>query len=124
MFNRTKNALKNAIKSFLNLTEANGLSLQIDELLDFEANAFVRCEKLRTVTLPSSVTSLGDGAFSHCHVLGTVTCKATTPPTIGDEVFGDNKKLTAIYVPSGSVNAYKAADGWKDYASLIKPINS
>lgn len=41
MFNRTKNALKNAIKSFLNLTEANGLSLQIDELLDFEANAFV-----------------------------------------------------------------------------------
>lgn len=41
MFNRTKNALKNAIKSFLNLTEANGLQLQIDELLDFEANAFV-----------------------------------------------------------------------------------
>ena len=41
MFNRTKNALKNALKSFLNVTEANGLSLQIDELLDFEANAFV-----------------------------------------------------------------------------------
>ena len=41
MFNRTKNALKNAIRSFLNLTRANGLSIQIDELLDFEANAFV-----------------------------------------------------------------------------------
>lgn len=41
MFNRTKNALKNALKSFLNVTEANGLSLQIDELLDFDANAFV-----------------------------------------------------------------------------------
>ena len=41
MFNRTKNALKNAIRSFLNLTSANGLSIQIDELLDFEANAFV-----------------------------------------------------------------------------------
>lgn len=89
-----------------------------------EANAFVRCEKLRTITLPSSVTSLGDGAFSHCHVLGTVTCKATTPPTMGDTVFGDDRWLTAIYVPSGSVNAYKAADGWKDYASIIKPINS
>ena len=89
-----------------------------------EANAFVRCEKLRTVTLPSSVTSLGDGAFSHCHVLGTVTCKATIPPTMGNAVFGDDRWLTAIYVPSGSVDAYKAADGWKDYASLIKPINS
>ena len=41
MFNRTKNALKNAIRSFLNLTSANGLQIQIDELLDFEANAFV-----------------------------------------------------------------------------------
>ena len=89
-----------------------------------EANAFVRCEKLRTVTLPSSVTSLGDGAFSHCHVLGTVTCKATIPPTMGNAVFGDDRWLTSIYVPSGSVNAYKTADGWKDYASLIKPINS
>ena len=41
MFNRTKNALKNAIKSWLNLTSASGLSIDIDELLDFEANAFV-----------------------------------------------------------------------------------
>lgn len=41
MFNRTKNALKNAIRSFLNLTSANGLQIQIDELLDFEANTFV-----------------------------------------------------------------------------------
>ena len=89
-----------------------------------EANAFVRCGKLRTVTLPSSVTSLGDGAFSHCHVLETVTCKATIPPTMGNAVFGDDRWLSSIYVPSGSVDAYKAADGWKDYASLIKPINS
>ena len=41
MFNRTKNALKNAIRSFLNLTSASGLQIQIDERLDFEANAFV-----------------------------------------------------------------------------------
>ena len=41
MFNRTKNAIKNALRSFLNLTEANSLNIQIDELLDFEANAFV-----------------------------------------------------------------------------------
>lgn len=41
MFNRTKNALKNAIRSFLNLTEASGLSIQIDELFDLETNAFV-----------------------------------------------------------------------------------
>ena len=89
-----------------------------------EASAFNLCEALTTITLPSSVTSLGDGAFNQCHDLRTVTCKATTPPTMGLAVFGDDKWLSSIYVPSGSVNAYKAADGWKDYASRIKPINS
>ena len=89
-----------------------------------EASAFNLCEALTTITLPSSVTSLGDGAFNQCHDLRTVTCKATTPPTMGLAVFGDDKWLTAIYVPSMSVNAYKAADGWKDYASIIMPINS
>ena len=89
-----------------------------------EASAFNLCEALTTITLPSSVTSLGDGAFNQCHDLRTVTCKATTPPTMGLAVFGDDKWLSSIYVPSSSVNAYKAADGWKDYASIIKPINS
>ena len=41
MFNRTKNALKNAVKNWLNLTEANGLSVNINELFDFDGNAFV-----------------------------------------------------------------------------------
>ena len=89
-----------------------------------EASAFNLCEALTSITLPSSVTSLGDGAFNQCHDLRTVTCKATTPPTMGLAVFGDDHLLTAIYVPAGSVDAYKAADGWKDYASRIKPINS
>ena len=95
-----------------------------NNLTSIGAKAFYGCINLTSITLPSSITSLGDRAFYHCLVLGTVTCKATTPPTIGDEVFGDNKKLTAIYVPSESADAYKAADGWKDYASIIKPINS
>ena len=59
MFNRTKNALKNAIRSFLNLTSANGLSIQIDELLDFDANAFVNEIWFRAkATSWSSCTSL------------------------------------------------------------------
>lgn len=41
MFERTRTALKNAVRSFLNLNESHGLSVQIDELFDFETNAFV-----------------------------------------------------------------------------------
>ena len=41
MFERTKNALKNAVRSFLSLSESTGISAQINELFDFETNAFV-----------------------------------------------------------------------------------
>ena len=41
MFNKTKNALKNAVRNWLNLTEANGLIVDINELFDFDGNAFV-----------------------------------------------------------------------------------
>ena len=95
-----------------------------NNLISIGDKAFYRCDSLTSITLPSSITSIGTEAFNKCHDLRTVTCKATTPPTMGLAVFGDDKWLTAIYVPSGSVNAYKAADGWKDYASIIKPINS
>ena len=48
-----------------------------------------------------------------------MTVKATTPPTLGYAVIPD---VTTIYVPSSSVNAYKSAKGWKDYASKIQAI--
>ena len=41
MFERTKNALKNAVRSFLSLSESTGISAQINELFNFETNAFV-----------------------------------------------------------------------------------
>ena len=73
--------------------------------------------------LPETLTSIGDGAFSGCSKLLQIFMLGKTPPTIGDAVFDGDNMLTAINVPSESVDAYKAADGWKDYASLITPIN-
>jgi hypothetical protein len=35
----------------------------------------------------------------------------------------DSTNNCPIYVPSGSVNTYKAADGWSNYASRIKAIS-
>ena len=49
----------------------------------------------------------------------SVYCKPTTPPALGDDVFGINALGRKIYVPSASVDAYKAAEGWSDYADDI-----
>ncbi len=82
--------------------------------------AFTVCETLEAVTIPAAVTSIGDMAFDGCTGLSSITCNATTPPTLGYEVFR-NTNNCPIYVPSASVSAYKTS--WSDYASRIQAIS-
>lgn len=109
------------------------------------------CEgtKIKSLVIPNSVKIIGVEAFSRCYDLtssviigdgletleydnaymgvfyGThptsVTCYATTPPTI-HELFGSGFSTT-IYVPASSVNAYKSADYWKEHWTIL-PIGA
>lgn len=83
--------------------------------------AFTGCTSLLSLTIPSGVTNIGEGAFKYCWSLNSVTIEATTPPTLGWYAFS-NTNDCPIYVPSGSVNAYKAATNWSTYASRIQAI--
>ena len=78
--------------------------------------AFCDCNALTSITIPDSVFLIGDHAFSDCNALTSIYCKATTPPTLYS-TFSDN--LINIYVPSSSVDAYKSANYWKNYADKI-----
>lgn len=113
-------------------------------LAEIDKNAFVDCHSLETLRLPASVQSIGDYAFQRCYKLTHIACDATTPPAMGRYVFdgighdvdvehqaprrvaptaeggdGDtpaaNVEKVTIYVPAGSVDAYKAADEWKQF---------
>ena len=77
---------------------------------------------LRSITIPDSVTSIGNQAFRGCSSLINVTVESVIPPTLGNAAFGNNASGRKIYVPSESVEAYKAASGWSSYASYIEPI--
>ena len=79
--------------------------------------AFRGCVKLQEIELPASITKVGLDAFLWCESLMSLTCLATTPPSADD--LGLNENVT-IYVPASSVDAYKGANGWKDYN--IQPI--
>lgn len=71
------------------------------------------------ITIPASVTDIGMWAFSNCTNLNTATFRGTTPPTIGTNVFAKSTALEKIYVPNGSVEAYKAAENLTAYADKI-----
>ncbi len=83
-------------------------------------SAFVGCGALDSIIIPESVKELGLGALS-CSLL-QATFKSVIPPKLDTHLFGDYK-LSAIYVPQESVNAYKTADVWSKYAELIEPYD-
>lgn len=84
-------------------------------------NAFTKVSgfQVTELTIPASVTFIGDFAFGGNNANQmTLTVLPTTPPTLGKNVF-NLATGSVIKVPAASVAAYKAADGWKDYASYI-----
>lgn len=81
---------------------------------------FASCSSLTSITIPKDVTSISSYAFGACRSLESVTVLATTPPTLGTNVFNNCSESFAIYVPSESVAEYRSR--WSDYADKIQPI--
>ena len=85
------------------------------------SSAFNSCSGLTNLVIPSNISSIDNEAFFKCRGLASITVHSVTPPTLGSYVF-DNTNDCPIYVPSESVDAYKAASGWSNYASRIQAI--
>ena len=85
------------------------------------ACAFQYCTSLTSVTIPSSVSHISEKAFKGCSHMNSIVVERTTPPALGSNVF-NNTNNCPIYVPAASVNAYKAASVWSDYADRIQAI--
>ena len=56
--------------------------------------------------------------YSGCNSLTFITCEANTPPSCGYNCFIYVNKSIPVYVPANSINAYKKADGWKDFTNI------
>lgn len=104
---------------------------------------FHECKSITEVVYPDSVYSIGENQFSSnysvksitvgsgCRIIGgnegiygctSFTCKAVVPPTLNGTLTSNQGDYFKIYVPSESVEDYKAANGWSKYADHIFPI--
>lgn len=87
-------------------------------------NAFYYCRNLSSVTVGTGIQTM-NSPFTNAvgGLVGgfTLTVKATTPPTL-TLTQGGITAPNAIYVPAASVQAYKQANGWSTYASIIQAI--
>ena len=89
--------------------------------------AFFGCASLQEITIPENVETIDTWAFKGCEKLHSVYVLAEEPPTPLNYDperlwFEGTSSLLQIYVPAGSVDSYKAAPGWSDYADKIYAI--
>ena len=83
-------------------------------------NVFQNCNTLKTVVLGTGITSIGKQVFNNCSALTALTSNATTPPTLQSSTF-DNSHYSAVTltVPYTALNAYKAANYWKNFTHMV-----
>ena len=81
-------------------------------------NAFGGCSSLTTIIIPNNVTSIGDSTFNGCSNLRDVTSLATTPPSLGSSCFS---AAGILKVPCGSLNSYRYSS-WLDYFTIMEEI--
>ena len=107
------NCLIKAKESILNCVIKTDTRLIVEQ-------AFVGCSSVATITIPKSMTNIGDKAFADCSSLTTMICEAIEVPELGLKVFNGLPLAEAIlYVPTESLDDYKAADQWKDFGTIL-----
>ena len=88
--------------------------------------AFSYCSSLTSVTIPTSVTSIGNSAFRYCNSLTSVTIPSSVR-SIGERAFSDCSSLTSVTIPS-SVRSIgeRAFYGCRSLTSITIPssVNS
>ncbi len=82
-----------------------------------DSSAFFCCTSLANVGNLSACTSIGSSAFLDCTNLEKINLTASNVATLGSS--NNFPKNITIFVPASLLEAYKAANNWKDIANQI-----
>ena len=90
---------------------------------DMKNNTFSGCMSLQTVTV-NNCGSIDYNAFGMDCTVSTLVINMTTPPAIARQSEFTAEGIEHIYVPAEAVDAYKAAEGWSNYADIIESVEN
>jgi hypothetical protein len=91
-----------------------------------ETYAFQNDTLLTSIELPASIAGtqpIKNSAFSGCSKLKQLIVRSQTPPDFTSSQYPFNSLPTStcvLYVPKGTVDAYKAANQWKNFTTITE----
>ena len=88
-------------------------------------NNFVKNSKITTISIPNSVTSIGNGAFSGCSELSRIDSYPKPDNVLlGESVFKNvPKDKCTLHVGTELYEAYSTAVQWKEFLNIVADLN-
>ena len=88
-------------------------------VLQIKEQAFYANKMLSAVILPENLQEIQSHAFSDCSSLYYICSLNPEPPSLADDAFNSvEKNECALVVPEESVEAYRNANGWKEFKRI------
>lgn len=107
--------------AFINCSGITGTVIIPESVTSIGMYAFMECPGITALSLGNAVTEWPDACFQNCTGLKRIEITRTVPPVLNSGTFTNvNKSVCALFVPAGSLNAYKSASYWKDFLNIAE----
>lgn len=114
-------ATSTLVAMFMDCTKLRSVRLS-PGIAKFKDYTFDDCDQLEMAEWPATITYVGHWCFTS-KLIKKLKVLAKTPPTLSSNEIFAHMDWPQIYVPDESLEAYKAAEIWKNHTGKIHPLS-
>lgn len=106
-------------KNAFRYSELEGVVFTGRTIDEIEEGAF-RFSLLKDLTLPEETAKLGNNSFADIPTLQKIYCPCVVPPVNEDAFGGLTPNDIPVYIPVGTLEAYRNAPGWDYFTNFVE----